>query len=45
MVMKCPAITTHATNQHKFYEKEEAKLISRSDTFQDLLNLQIPLNS
>jgi diaminopimelate decarboxylase len=26
------------------FEKEEAKLISRSDTFQDLLNLQIPLN-
>ncbi|NBR55893.1 MAG: hypothetical protein EBU05_02300 [Chitinophagia bacterium] len=27
------------------FEKEEAKLISRADTFADLLNLQIPLNS
>ena len=26
------------------FEKEEAKLISRSDNFADLLNLQIPLN-
>jgi diaminopimelate decarboxylase len=27
------------------FEKEEAKLISRADTFTDLLNLQTPLNS